>query len=357
MSGFLAEAIELAELPAPTFSEQERIAWLVQRLAEAPGARERDEAGNLIWRLGDGRPRLLLLAHVDTVFPADAPLRFERRGDRVVGPGIGDNAIAVVAVVQAVSSVVESGATAPFAVAFTVGEEGLGDLRGARAACARLRPEQAIAVEGHGLDEVLVDGVGSVRLRLRVTGPGGHSWGDRGTPSAVHALLDLGARLVDLGRPAAPVNVGLVSGGQSVNTIAAEAELVVEQRALDEARLRAFERAVARLRVDPPLRLTADVVGRRPAGRLDRSHPLLETVLRARSRLGLSPALGAGSTDANAALALGIPALTLGIARGGRLHTPHEWVEVGSLDLGLRQLEAVVRELVALPLDRPRHGR
>jgi acetylornithine deacetylase/succinyl-diaminopimelate desuccinylase-like protein len=343
----LGDLLELAAVPAPTFAEEARAAWVERRLAGAPGRRERDAVGNLIWRWGEGRPRLLVLAHLDTVFPADGPLRFEREGSRVVGPGIGDNAAAVVAVVHAVSTLLGRGDVAPGAVAFTVAEEGLGDLRGARAACAALDPEAAVAVEGHGLDEVLVDAVGSVRARVRVTGPGGHSWGDRGAPSAIHALLGLASGLVEADAPNAPVNAGLVSGGQSINSIASVAELVIEQRALDEDTLRRFEAQLESLGVSPPLAISVEPVGRRPAGRLDRADPLLATVRRVRAEVGLPDALGAGSTDANAALDAGIPALTLGVARGGRMHTHEEWIDADSLGAGLRQLEGVLAALLA----------
>jgi acetylornithine deacetylase/succinyl-diaminopimelate desuccinylase-like protein len=341
-TGFVDELLAFASIPAPTFAEEPRLAWLERRLAGEPGELARDRVGNLIWRFGPGATQLLLLAHVDTVFPADTELAFARRGGQVTGPGIGDNAAAVVAVVRAVADVLARGIDRAGAVAFTVAEEGLGDLRGAHEACEQLRPSVAIAVEGHGLEQVLVDAVGSRRYRVRVTGPGGHSWADRGTPSAVHAVLHLGMGLNECDTPEGPVNIGLVSGGQSVNSIAAEAELLVEQRSLDEQTLERFAAHVRRLTLPPPLRLAVDEVGNRPAGRLDRGNPLLAQIRGLRAALELPDDLGAGSTDANAALARGIPALTLGVARGGRMHTADEWLDEGSLALGLQQLTGVL---------------
>jgi acetylornithine deacetylase/succinyl-diaminopimelate desuccinylase-like protein len=340
------DLLELAAIPAPTFAEESRIAWLERRLLDARGTRARDDVGNLLWTWGEGRPQLLLLAHVDTVFAADTPLSFERDGDRLVGPGIGDNAAAVALVAHVVADLLEREGLAPGAVAFTVGEEGIGNLRGAFAACSSLDPEAVIAVEGHGLDRVLVDAVGSVRACVRVTGPGGHSWEDRGRPSAIHVLLELGRELAALGTHDAPVNIGLLSGGQSVNTIAAEAQLAVELRALDPEAIDGFVRRLDTLDVVSRLTLDVELLGRRPAGRLPRESPLLAMVRRARTAVGLGDALGAGSTDANAALALGIPALTIGAACGGNMHTPTEWLDTSSLDLGRRQLEAVLLEML-----------
>jgi acetylornithine deacetylase/succinyl-diaminopimelate desuccinylase-like protein len=152
--------------------------------------------------------------------------------------------------------------------------------------------------------------------------------------------------LAALGTHDAPVNIGLISGGQSVNTIAAEAQLAVELRALDPEAIDGFVRRLDTLEVVSPLALAVELLGRRPAARLPRESPLLATVRRARTAVGLGDALGAGSTDANAALALGIPALTIGAAHGGNMHSPDEWIDATSLDLGRRQLEAVLLETI-----------
>ena len=175
----------LAEIPAPTGSEQARIEWLEQRLAARARRRSRDAAGNLIWRFGDEAPGLLLMAHVDTVFPSETPLTSSEAATGRSGRDRGQRGRRD----GCVWALEDAGAPRSLAVAFTVGEEGLGNLRGALAACADLRPATAVAVEGQGLDEVILDAVGSVRYRVAVSGPGGHSWWDWGTPSAVHALV------------------------------------------------------------------------------------------------------------------------------------------------------------------------
>jgi acetylornithine deacetylase/succinyl-diaminopimelate desuccinylase-like protein len=331
--------IAFAAIPAPTGAESARLDWLQARLAAAPGTRERDGAGNLIWRCG-AAAALLVMAHVDTVFAAGTPLTVVRDGDWLVGPGIGDNAAAVIALV----SVLEVMTTLPpgLAVAFTVGEEGLGNLRGARHACAALAPAAAIALEGHGLDEVVIEHVGSLRARVTVTGPGGHSWWDSGTPSAVHALAALIGPLA-----AGGANVGRISGGDAVNAIAGEAEMLIELRSLQEAELEAFAARLAGLAdgLAAPLSLSVEIVGRRPAGRIGEDHPLVRAAMEVRRGLGLPAAFRSGSTDANAAAALGIPAIGLGCGRGSGMHTTGERISVRSLELGCRQIEAVLRAL------------
>lgn len=329
---------EFAAIPAPTGAEAARLRWLEQRLSGRPGERCRDGVGNLVWRFGPRRPGLLVMAHVDTVFEGIDTITIKRDGQQLIGPGIGDNATAVMTVIWALERLPEI--PARIAVVFTVGEEGLGNLRGARHACRELAPEMAVAVEGHGLDEIVAEHVGSVRGRVTVLGPGGHSWWDRGTPSAIHALLGFGDRLVASG-----ANIGKISGGEAVNAIAGRAELLVERRSLDQDELDAFEQELGRLEVQRPLRLQCEIVGRRPAGWTDRGHPLVRAVADARRSLGLPDSYRSGSTDANAAVALGIPAVALGCGRGSGMHTLHERIDVDSIELGCRQLEAVIGAL------------
>ncbi|MGH2886820.1 MAG: M20/M25/M40 family metallo-hydrolase, partial [Solirubrobacteraceae bacterium] len=226
----MIDADELARftaVAAPTGSEEARIRWLEERLASAGGSLARDEVGNLLWRFGDS-PELLLMAHVDTVFAGVEDIDVVRSDGELLGPGVGDNAAAVMAVIWTLSEL--ESIPPGLAVAFTVGEEGLGNLRGGLHACRSLRPAMAIALEGQGLDEVVTEHVGSTRARMTVRGPGGHSWADRGTPSAIHALLAIGTGLAMAG-----ANIGRVSGGGAVNAIAAEAELLAERRSLDQA--------------------------------------------------------------------------------------------------------------------------
>jgi acetylornithine deacetylase/succinyl-diaminopimelate desuccinylase-like protein len=330
------ELATLAAIPAPTGAEDDRRRWLEQRLASHPGERDRDAVGNLVWRFGPERPRLLVMAHLDTVFDAEIRLSIHREGDELVGPGVGDNAAAIMSIIWALEAM--PAIPAGLAVAFTVGEEGLGNLRGALHACAELKPANALALEGHGLDQVITDHVGSVRAKVEVSGPGGHSWWDRGTPSATDALARLAFRLVESG-----ANIGTIAGGTAVNAIAGHAEMLLERRSLEQAQLESFGAQLEELTVDPPLELKLTIAGQRAAGRTPREHPLVKTVEAARMKLGLPDQRGTGSTDANAAAALGIPALALGCGRGSGMHTLHERISLSSLELGCRQVGAVIR--------------
>jgi acetylornithine deacetylase/succinyl-diaminopimelate desuccinylase-like protein len=347
LDGVVDDLLEIARIPGPTFAEEARLAWIGDRIADLPGARRRDETGNLIWEWGRGRPRLLLAAHVDTVFDEETPLEIHRADSTLTGPGVGDNAAAVAVVLNVAESLLSKRELAPGAVVFTVGEEGLGNLRGANAACKALSPDTFVAVEGHGLEEVVVDAIGSIRARLSVAGPGGHPWVDKGDPSAIHALLQLATAILADAPEGAQVNIGSIAGGRSVNVIADTAELLLEARADEDVTLQQMLTQLRSLACDPPLALAVDIVGTRPAGRLERGSRLLSLVREVRAELGLPDALGSGSTDANAALARGIPALTLGVATGSGMHSTSERIDLDSLGVGLRQIELVVERLLA----------
>ena len=343
-----ADAVALAELHGGTGHEQVRIDWLQRRLEHAPGSRSVDAVGNLVWTFGPPPYRLAVLVHVDDVFDAATTRGITQRDGWLCGPGIGDNAIAVATTVAvAERALAPPGGSLPVAVVFTVGEEGLGGLRGARHACHELAPGAVLALEDHGCDRVFTDAVGSVRMQVMVTGPGGHSWWDRGRPSAVHELVRLLHAMIESAPPQRPVNVGLIDGGTGVNAIAARASATVEWRATNQAALDEQEVALAELTVPPGLELTVERLDRRPAGAIRLDHPLVAAVMRARHSVGLPTVVGDGSTDANAALAAGIPAVALGCCQGEDMHAPTERIRADTIATGAKQLRAVLAEVLA----------
>jgi acetylornithine deacetylase/succinyl-diaminopimelate desuccinylase-like protein len=350
VDALVADALEICAVAAPTFAEERRAALVSAKLADATGAPPAtDAAGNLIVRFGpaDG-PAAIVAAHLDTVFEATTPLRPVRDGNRLRGPGIGDDSLAVAALVHLARHLAAGPAPAHAVVlAATVGEEGLGDLRGARALLDGVACDAFVALEGHGIDAVQVSGIGSARLIASASGPGGHSWSDRGRPSAVHALVDglqraLAAATAD--DPRAHVNVGVIRGGTSINTIAAGAEAEIDLRDPDDAALQARTTRVEAALVDAGLAVRR--VGRRPGGATDPSHPLLVATRAARAAAGLRPAdEAASSTDANAAMGRGIPAVCVSLTAGAGAHTLDEYVELGPLPGGLLAVQLLVEAL------------
>lgn len=341
LAAIVDDAIALSLIPAPTFAERARGEWVLERLHRLHLDARFDDAGSVIAHVGEGGPALALCAHLDTVFPADTPLGVERDGDRLTGPGIGDNALGVAALLHVARLLALAPPPAPVLLAFTVGEEGLGDLRGATALLDREDVRGLVAVEGHGVDSLAVGGVASLRYRVTATGPGGHSWTDRGTPSAVHVLVRALDRALAVADPVA-INVGTIGGGTAVNAIADRGEALIDLRHHDADELRA---AAARIREALASDLPAgagvaiEEVGNRPGGANRPDEPLVAAARAARAAVGLEPAEEhLASTDANAAHARGVPAVGIGITRGDHAHRTDEWVLVPPIALGVAAL-------------------
>ncbi len=232
-----------------------------------------------------------------------------------------------------------------------MGEEGIGNLAGIRHALAHPpQPVSAvIAVEGNYLGRVVITGVGSIRWRVRYTGPGGHAWERAEAPSAVHAAAGGAARLAALvGRATTgarcTVNVGLIGGGEAINARAREAWFDVDLRGdSSKALQRLAKRAMGIVSVVPPgMSVEVEELGQRPAGSVAPSSPIARAAVTALRQAGLRHEFRAASTDANAALDAGIPAITLGVTRGEGEHTPAEWIETQPVASGLAALAGTI---------------
>ena len=349
----LDETVRLCRIPAPTFEEAERAAYVAERMRALGLTDVRiDSIHNVTGILSAGTPgpTTLVAAHLDTVFPRATPLHIRHTRQRLYGPGIGDNCVAVAAMLSVAAAMrhLQPLPSGRVIFAASVGEEGLGNLCGIRALLETWhgQVDTVLAVEGHGIDEVRITGIGSTRLEVTFTGPGGHSWGAFGTPSAIHAMgsaIHQIARLQVPQDPKTTFNVGIVEGGGSVNTIAPRATMLVDLRSLDPAQLTEIESRVDRLfqdvHQDTGVQVTSRIVGRRPAAALATDHPLCCGVNDIRHYLRLRPALfSAASTDANLPLSLGIPAVCLGITRGALAHTVQEYIDTAPVGGGLQQL-------------------
>ena len=342
-------AVRICEVPAPTGQEFER-ARLVASLWRARGyAPEMDAVGNVYARRPGraNRPLLMLMAHTDTVFPASTPIVVRRENDTLHGPGISDNSVGVAALLHTFDLLDELNietAIDLLAVA-NVGEEGLGNLLGARTAVERYRSEiGAVLVVDGGLGHVTHGAVGSKRWRIIVRGPGGHSYGAFGTPSAIHDLCRIVAAIADLqvpSRPKTTFNVGIIEGGTSVNTIAAEACALLDMRSTDVEALNELAERVRQLierRNGARLPAEIEVLGERPAGARDLDDPLVHLAGETLRWLGIEPHYGASSTDANIPISLNIPAVCIGVTRGENAHTLQEFFSIPPLGQGLAQV-------------------
>lgn len=362
------QQMEIAAIPAPTFGEEKRGEFYLSRLGGLGlDQLTRDAVGNVygIWRGTGQGPTLAVFAHLDTVFPVDTPLAPQIVEGKIHGPGIADNSrgLATVLTLLRAFSHAELAATGDIIFGATVCEEGLGDLRGVKAFCQDF-PELDgfIALEPglHGL--VTYECTGSTRYRVKYNGPGGHSFNDFGQPSAVHALGRSIAQIADLQVPSDPkttFTVGVVQGGRSVNSLAAEAEMLVDLRSTSAQSLSELEAEVVRLvqkgaedengrwETDG-VTVTAERVGNRPAGRQSVDQVIVQTAAAAGKVLGITPfTQGPKGTDANVPLSLGVPSVTLGCAGAfGGVHSLQEWFDPHNAFFGPQQILLTILGLV-----------
>lgn len=344
-------AIDIQQIPAPTFEERRRAEFISgmftsERLTDV----FIDELGNVLGRRkAKGRRKpLIVSAHLDTVFPRETNLSGKRAGGKVYGPGIGDNSIGVAALIGLNWMLREQNIHTGGDIWFVanVCEEGLGDLRGMKAVVDRFGQEAHayLVLEGLALGHIYHRAVGVKRYRVTARTSGGHSWSDYGKPSAVHELSKLVVQLASLDLPKEPrttMNVGKISGGTSVNVIASEAKLDLDLRSEDEKSLRELVDTTETLihnANQPNVSIEVEVIGKRPAGEISTSHPLVTLAKDCLSEQGLDAGLISGSTDANVPLSKGYPAIVLGVTTGGGAHTANEYIHTAPVEKGIDQL-------------------
>lgn len=349
--------LALAQTPAPTGAEAARAALVMRLWSEAGLEPWQDEVGNVLAEVGAaaaGARRVVVAAHLDSVFGPEVDVTVKQAPGRWSGPGIGDNAASLAVLTRYLQTRERSDRAARPAllVGATVGEEGLGDLRGARHLVAGAGSGASAFIAFDGLLGTITDvAVGSRRYEARFSAQGGHSWGDYGASSAVHAA---GAAIAALARlpvarvPRSSLNVGQMWGGTSVNAIAETAGFNLDLRSVNSATLANLDAAavgaVRAAAAEAGANVELVLVGDRPAGGSN-NEQLVAAAMAAYAAVGVVGQTAAGSTDANPAMAAGIPAIAFGGYHGGGAHRLEEWLEPDSLGVGLIALSELLARL------------
>ena len=343
--------IELTEIPAPPFMEAERGRRYAEMMREAGADSVHiDSVGNVIGlRRGTGGGRTVAMAgHMDTVFPEGTDVTVKFRGDTMYAPGIGDDVRALILLLTLLRAMNETGLRTESDLLFigTVGEEGLGDLKGVKHLFRDDGPgiDSWIAVDGGSIGGIVRQGLGSHRYRVAFNGPGGHSWGAFGLGNPAHAMGraikifdETAAEYVAEG-PRTSYNVGRIGGGTSINSIPFSVWMEVDMRSESPERLNGidavFQTAInqalneenAGRRSGDLLTVDIDMIGDRPSGITPDDTPLLQRASATARYFGEEPRWGVSSTDSNIPISLGVPGITIGRGgRGGGGHSLNEW--------------------------------
>ena len=340
----------LTEIEAPPFKEQARAeAFLARMKALGLTDAKIDAEGNVVGlRKGTGKgPKLLISAHLDTVFPAGTDVKVKERDGRLYAPGISDDTRALSVLLSWLKVLNDNQIRTAGDLLFVgnVGEEELGNLRGMKRIFAdHLDIDGMVGLEPAPDGSVLVLGTASHRYEVTFKGPGGHSYGAFGqVPSAIHGMGRAIAKIGDIRTPSFPkttFTVGTVGGGTSVNTIAPDARMAVDIRSdemgplleTEKKILAAIDEGVAeenRRWGVSTLSVSTKLIGDRPGGRTPADSVIVEAATRSNAAFGLKTLLSGASTDANIPMALGIPAIIIGGGgKTGGFHALSEWIDV-----------------------------
>jgi tripeptide aminopeptidase len=369
----LRTQMEIARIAAPTGGERRRARWMAERMVRFGLRATLDAEGNVVARSPGAYAAapVVVCAHLDTVFPASTLLEIRQIGARVVGPGICDNGrgLAVMLGLARTIQACRASFARPIEFVATTGEEGAGDLRGAKHYFATgPRPFAVIALDGAGDERIVNTALGSRRFRVAYRGPGGHSWAAFGAANPVHAAARATASLASLrlgGAGRSALTVSRIGGGVSINSIPEDAWLEVDARSTSDAILTRLERSIreiaAAAAVEENQRRTpgtaamsfaVERIGDRPSGQTADDAPVVVAALEATRLVGRAPELATASTDANAAIGAGAAAIAIGGGgRGGDAHSSREWFDNTAATAGVERALTIVATMARLAAD------
>ncbi|MHA1991803.1 MAG: M20/M25/M40 family metallo-hydrolase [Candidatus Hodarchaeales archaeon] len=345
---------EISEIPSPSFQEDKKAEFVRNKMQEYGLVDVQiDKQKNVIGKIsGTNSDKILpIFAHIDTVFPMETELSVKKQDDLLICPSIGDNSSSVTVMLTIILAWKKFNYTPPIDVVFVGNscEEGLGDLKGIKyfldVFVTENYPDQpsiVLALDGIIRDIIHV-GIGSKRKKVTITSIGGHSWGNFGNENAIHLISRCISEISKLKVPTVPkttFNVGLISGGTSINTIAPSATCFIDIRSIDQEELNNLEKKILEIFKTQisktKSKLTIEEVGNRPGASLDKDHWLIKLASLSAKKFNVNGALRASSTDANIPLSRGIPAITIGVYNGSGAHTMDEKMNPSSLKVGIK---------------------
>ncbi|MAT43199.1 MAG: hypothetical protein CL609_12725 [Anaerolineaceae bacterium] len=354
-SDILYEAEKIQCIPAPTFFEFNRAAYIKKRFLEIGLTNvEIDSVGNVIGYAIGSKPEqkpIIISAHMDTVHAKDVNHQLIKQGEKWIGAGIGDNTIALAVLINLAKFFINNPTPRTIIFCANICEEGLGNLIGIKALVDKFKnsPLFYLVLEGMGLGVIFNRGLGVKRFEITVKTNGGHSWGSFGEPSAIHEIAKFinNFSIDDLSKTVrSTYNFGTINGGTTINSIAQEATTELDIRSENQMILNQIEKKLFNLKQKmetPKVRFYINRIGERPYGALSNSHWLVKLAENALRKLEIEPVFVIGSTDANYPLSLGYPAICVCLTKGGNVHTPEEFIFLDPIKKGFIQIIEIIQ--------------
>jgi acetylornithine deacetylase/succinyl-diaminopimelate desuccinylase-like protein len=366
----ITETILITEVIAPPFQEENRGKFILNCFKESGYQVQTDQIGNVLAAKDFSKisTPVIVSAHLDTVFPEDVPIKVTREGDKLSAPGVGDDSRGLAVLLALARLVKEISTKHPILFVATVGEEGIGDLRGVKHMFfadehQSIHPVRAfITVDGTGTTKVVNEAVGSKRYRIHFKGPGGHSYGAFGQVNPSYALATFTQFLAQVVVPQEPKvthNIGLIGGGTSINSIPYHVWADIDIRSVDQKELEKLDEQLQNFAIvaikkemelrDGELTYEFEQVGDRPGGKLPDDSFLAEAVKAANQHFNLETIFEPSSTDANVPLSMEIPAISIAsVEDAGRAHSTDEWIDAGESSLITVKRNLLVLLLISL---------
>jgi tripeptide aminopeptidase len=360
------EWIRLVEIPAPSTKEQARAKYIRAEMEKLGLTQIRtDDMWNVsgVRKGTGGGPTVVFAAHTDTVFPEGTDVKVKREGDILRAPGVGDDTSNLMATLEMFRALNRGGVQTKGDLIFLASSQEELGLLGAKhwLESSGYKPDMFVAVDVSSR-EVWYGALRITQLKFFYTSPGAHTMESRGAPSPAKAVAKAITALYEIPLPPVaagldsfklPVlNVGMLGGGTVVNAIPREAWFTVDLRSLDSATQDRLESAV----VSTAKRIgEQEGVGFRMERKMavdyskalpqkDRlNHPLVQTTLAVANyfRKPGTPEIVAqdvGSTDANNAVAMGIPAVAIGATSERMPHRLEEEDDASSIVPGIKSM-------------------
>lgn len=347
----LANLAMIGEIPAPTFKEEERIEFLINRFKESGIQRHSiDQVGNGVGIMeGENTDKnILVVAHTDTVFDESVDHTIQIQPKKAIGPGVADNSLglAVLATLPVFLEQLDITLENNLILMAATRSLGRGNLEGLRFFLSNFDgPIKAgIGLEGVELGRLSHTSIGMRRGEVICRIPEQYDWSRFGDASAIITINDVINRINEIQLPQRPrtsIILGSIKGGSSFTT-AREAVLRFEIRSESSEMVedihQQIEESINEISSRSGEFIELDIFAQRQPGGIPFSHPVVQKTRRIMNQLSIKPHPGPSTSELSAFIDHNIPAITLGITHGSNVREQGETIDINPIYKGIAQV-------------------